>query len=261
MGFDKVAVFAVILGLGSVVQAHQLEPAAILEDAIRKRTGVDTSRTYAFTIHAPGGQVQTIRMFVASKEYDGVLHVRGILTHPESLRGTSFLTIDRSPTPDFFVYSPDLRRVRRVSAYHLSDRWFGTDFALEDMEKFDRDDFEVTSSGVVELGRERAHEIVVRPLYGSSYQQVTFFVAEADHAVLRVEYRVEGRGEASKVIEISRAGMMSKGDSIIPHRMSCANLEAQTRTDLVAEEVVFSPEIRRDFFTVGDLELGVSVIP
>jgi hypothetical protein len=257
-----------ILGLGLVAQAQQLDPAAVLEDAIQKRTGVNTSRTYAFTIHAPGGQVQTIKMFVASKEYDGVLHVRGILTHPKSLRGTSFLTIDREPTADYFVYSPELRRVRRVSAYHLSDRWFGTDFALEDMERFDRSDFEIVTSKMVRrkfFTGERVHVIRTIPLYGSLHKWVTFYVAEADHAILRVDYYRSATpgywARPSKTIEISRDGMKTGEGAIISHTMTCTNRESKTKTDLVAEEVTFSPEIGKDFFTVGDLELGVSSIP
>jgi hypothetical protein len=57
------------------------------------------------------------------------------------------------------------------------------------------------------------------------------------------------------VIEASREGMVSREGALIPRRLLCTNLEARTQTEVVVDEVIFSPEIQREFFTSGNLEL------
>jgi hypothetical protein len=178
-----------------------------------------------------------------------------VFSYPEELRGTAFLTIDKPSSTDYFVYLPAFRRVRRVSAYQQSDPWFGTDLSIEDVERHDGSEFEILAADAAELDGERTRKIVAKPTYGSSYERVTFFIAEADHAILRVEYHRKGRELPSKVIEASREGMVAREGALIPRRLLCTNRETRTQTEVVVDEVIFAPEIQREFFTAGSLEL------
>ena len=253
--FVLVLLLAAAFGAGSAAPDPWADSRAILEDAIQKRTAANTLRRFTLTLRSESGRSQIRRATIATKEYEGILYVLGVFSHPEDLRGTAFLTVDKPSSSDYFVYFPAFRRVRRVSAYQQSDPWFGTDLSIEDVERHDGSEFEIVASDATELEGERVRKIVAKPTYGSSFERVTFFIAEADHAILRVEYHRKGRELPSKVIEASREGMVAREGAVIPRRLLCTNPETRTQTEVVVDEVIFSPEIQREFFTTGNLEL------
>jgi uncharacterized protein len=246
---------AAALGAGSAAADPWAEPRAILEDAIEKRSAANTLRRFTLTVRSESGRSHTRRATVATKEHEGVLYVLGVFSYPADLRGTSFLTIDKPSGSDYFVYFPAFRRVRRVSAYQQSDPWFGTDLSIEDLERHDGSAFEILASGGAELEGEAVWKIVANPTYGSSYDRVTFFIAQRDHAILRAEYHRTGREVPSKVIEASREGMIARDGALVPRRLLCTNLDTRTQTEVVVDDVIFSPELQKEFFTSGTLEL------
>lgn len=242
------------LAAGSAATDRWAASRAILQDAIQKRSAADTLRRFTLTVRSESGRSHSRQATVASKEYEDVLYVLGVFSYPEDLRGTSFLTIDKPSGSEYFVYFPAFRRVRRVSAYQQSDPWFGTDLSIEDLERHEGTDFEILASEAVELEGEAVRKVVARPTYGSSYDRVTYFIAESDHAILRAEYHRKGRELPSKVIEASREEMVARDGALVPRRLICTNLETRTQTEVVVDEVVFSPEIQREFFATGNLE-------
>ena len=107
--------------------------------------------------------------------------------------------------------------MRRLSAYEQRERWFGTDLWIEDVVRRDGSEFDIIAADATEVDGDLVHKIVARPTYGSSYDRVTFFIAESGHAILRAEYHRKGRE--------------------LPF------------------EVIFSPGIQNESFTTGYLEL------
>ena len=227
---------------------------AILEDAIQKRSATNTLRRFTLTMRSENGRSYTRQASVATREFEGVFYALGVFSNPEDLRGTSFLTIDKPSGSDYFVYFPAFRRVRRVSAYQQSDPWFGTDLSIEDLERHAGTDYELLAAEDSTLDGESIRKIVAKPTYGSSYDRVTFLIAESDHAILRSEYHRKGRELPSKVIEASREGMVAREGALVPRRLVCTNLETRTETEVVVDEVIFSPDVQRTFFTTGTLE-------
>jgi hypothetical protein len=57
------------------------------------------------------------------------------------------------------------------------------------------------------------------------------------------------------VIEASREGMVDREGAVVPRRLLCRNLETRTETEVVVDEVAFSPDVQREFFSTGTLEL------
>jgi hypothetical protein len=250
-----VLLLAASLGARSAAADPWAATRAILEDAIQKRSATNTLRRFTLTMRSEGGRSFTRQATVATKEFEGVLYALGVFSNPEELRGTSFLTVDRPSGSDYFVYFPAFRRVRRVSAYQQSDPWFGTDLSIEDLERHSGTDFELLAAEESPLDGEPVKKVVTRPMYGSSYDRVTFFIAESDHAILRAEYHRAGRELASKVIVASREGMVARDGALVPRRLLCTNLETRTETEVLVDEVVFSPDVQKQFFSTGTLEL------
>jgi hypothetical protein len=243
------------LGPGSAASDPWAPARAMLEDAIQKRSATNTLRRFTLTVRSESGRSYTRQASVATKEFEGVLYALGVFSNPEELRGTSFLTIDKASGSDYFVYFPAFRRVRRVSAYQQSDPWFGTDLSIEDLERHPGSDFELLAAEDSSLDGEPIRKVVAKPTYGSSYERVTFFIAQSDHAILRVEYYRAGRELASKVIVAAREGMIAQDGALVPRRLLCTNLETRTETEVVVDEVIFSPDVQKQFFSTGTLEL------
>jgi hypothetical protein len=200
------------------------------------------------------GRSQTRRVALVTKEYEGTFYALGVFSHPDDLRGTAFLTIENGEGTDYFLYLPAFLRVKRVSAYQKSDPWFGTDLSIEDVERRTLSDYQIIGSRRVADADEPAHEITTRPLYGSRYDRVHFVIADRDHATLRAEYYRSGHEVISKLIQADREGLVERNGAIVPRRLLCSNLESQTRTEVVVDDVIFSPDVEKELFTVGSLE-------
>ena len=226
-----------------------------LASALRKRAAIDTLRRFTLTLKSRAGSDQSRRVSVLSKEYDERVYVVGAFFHPQDLRGTSFLGIDRKDSADRFIYFPAFRIVRRVGSQQKSDSWFGTDLSLEDIEYRPIRDFEIIDSRTTDLDGEPMRQIDARPLYGSSYARIRFHVAVADDTILRTEYFAADREDPSKVVNAKRADIRVSGDWTVPARVTCENLETGSSTLVVLDDVVFSPDFDRGFFSTRTLEM------
>jgi hypothetical protein len=227
----------------------------VLDEALRKRTAIDTLRQFSMTLRSPTGRTETRRAAVATKEYEGVLYVLGVFSYPQGVRGTAFLTIDDTKSSEYFIYFPAFHRVRRVTAYQKSDPWFGTDLSIEDIERRRASDYEIIGSSPSEVAGEAALEIVARPLYDSQFERIRFTVAARDQILLRTDYYRTGRETPSKTIEASREGMVVQNGAAVPKRLVCTNFDLNTQTEVNLEGVEFSPEIQQQFFSARSLEL------
>jgi hypothetical protein len=227
----------------------------ILSTALNRRYETQTLQRLDITVKGPTGEFGGRRLEIASKLFDGQLFVIGRFAEPARMRGTAFLAIESEGASDYFVYLPAFRKVRRVSAYQRSDPWFETDLSFEDVERHYAGDYRVRSLSRGEIAGEPVHVVAAAPRYDSRYQEVRFYIAESDLAILRMEYRRKNRSEASKVIDAPREQMMTRGSAILPRRLVARNLERNSETIVQVEEVVFDPEIQRHFFSAMTLEM------
>jgi hypothetical protein len=83
-----------------------------------------------------GGERVSRAKVIGKKLGDGLQRAVLRFDRPADVRGTAMLMIENASGPsDFYVYSPDERRVRRIQG-KSSGGLFGTDFSYDDFENW-----------------------------------------------------------------------------------------------------------------------------
>ncbi len=106
-------------------------------DCVQRNLPAESSRqTIEFhsTDRAGGGRSLTGRVSWRRFE-DGFSKVMVRLREPSDLKGAGLLLVEKKSGTDMFVYLPDLRKVKRVTAHMLSGSLFGSDFTYEDFQQ------------------------------------------------------------------------------------------------------------------------------
>jgi hypothetical protein len=203
-----------------------------------------------------GGE-RTNRASVIGKKFDDGLH-RIVLRfdRPPEMRGTAMLMIESATGPsDFYVYSPDERKVRRVSGRSNSGL-FGTDFSY--------DDFENWRTFQKHGKAERLADATVsgRPVYvvqsspakdeQSSYERIVTSVDRETCVVLQVD-SFEPGGRLKKVLRADPAKIQSVGALSVATALELEDVVDQTKTRVSLADVKLDAPLPDSRFRPADL--------
>lgn len=226
----------------------------ILIQALVNRYELDARASVEITITGKSGDTTTRRAEVASKLVDGQIVSFGRFTYPAEMRGMTVLRFQYADRDDdFWIYLPEFRRVRRMSAALRSDMFIGTDAAFEDVERRQIDDYRVELGPSEEIDGEPVWTVRARPTYDSGYERVVYSISKDDSTILRSYHYKRGAEEPFKVIETPRATTEKIGDHTVPRRATVRNLERGTRTDIAVTRILVNPELDDQLFTLRSL--------
>ncbi|MFI5316298.1 MAG: outer membrane lipoprotein-sorting protein [Myxococcota bacterium] len=200
------------------------------------------------------------RATVSGKKLDDGLHrivVR--FDRPPEMRGTAMLMIESATGPsDFYVWSPDERRVRRVQGRSNSGL-FGTDFSYDDFENWRT----FQKHGHAE--RLPDASVAERPVYviqsapaageESSYERVVTSVDRETCVVLKIESYEPG-GRLRKVLSADPAKVQRVGDLAIAGAIELEDVVDQTHTRVVFDQVQLDAPMSDSRFRPTDLSSG-----
>src|SRR5262249_40105606 len=152
---------------------------------------------------------------------------------PPEMRGTAMLMIESANGPsDFYVYSPDERKVRRVVGRSNSGL-FGTDFSYDDFENWRT----FQKHGTAE--RTADATIAGRPVYvvvsapakdeQSSYEKIVTSIDRETCVVLQVD-SFETGGKLRKVLRADPAKVESVGPLSVATAVELEDMIDQTKT-------------------------------
>ena len=120
-------------------------------------------------------------------------------TAPADIAGSGFLRIDDGIVDETLVYLPALDRVRRVAGGQRGESFFGSDFAYEDVEGIDPDDYTFVLLRIDD-GPRYVVEATPTEASGSTYDRLVLEVPEATLIPERVTYF--RAGEAIKELTV-----------------------------------------------------------
>jgi outer membrane lipoprotein-sorting protein len=205
-----------------------------------------------------GGEVRTQSAKLSVKRFeDGLARLLLRVEEPADLRGTAFLLIQKKKGSDVFVYLPELKKVRRVSARQLAGKLLGTDFSYEDAQRLFAQGSEGDAVRLADAEKEG------RPVYvieatpaedsGSAYRKVTSFVDRETCVPLEIAFYAEG-GTPRKRLTVDPARITKEGEVWVPRSIEIRDLERETESRIVTHAVEVDPKLPDLMFTRGALE-------
>lgn len=204
-----------------------------------------------------GERVQGAKLS-AKRGADGLARLLLRVEEPADLRGTAILWLQKPKGNEIFVYLPELKKVRRVSARQLRGKLLGSDFSYEEVAR-------IFAEGEGELKRLPDGEKDGRPVFvleatppadsGSAYTRVTSLVDRETCVPLEIAFFEEG-AEPRKLLSVDPARITKEGEVYVPRLVRMRDLAKQTESRLVTHAVEIDPELRDDTFSSSRLEFS-----
>ncbi len=165
-------------------------------------------------------------------------------TAPADIAGSGFLRIDDGTVDETLVYLPALDRVRRVAGGQRGESFFGSDFAYEDVEGIDPDDYTFELLRVDE-GPRYVIEATPTEASGSTYDRLVLEVPEATLIPERVVYYRDD--EAIK--ELTVHDVQPVGDYLLGLERRMETLDRGSVTVIRQRDVTLDGDLPDEVFT------------
>jgi Outer membrane lipoprotein-sorting protein len=206
-----------------------------------------------------GGERESRAKLLGKTLADGLRRAVLRFERPTDIRGTAMLMIENpSGASDFYVFSPDERRVRRISG-RSSGGLFGTDFSYDDFENW---------RGLSKRSKsERLPDAVEsgRPVYvlagtpaaedGSSYERVVSYIDRETCVVLRID-SYEQDAKLRKILRADPASVEKSGDVSIATAFELEDVLDGTRTRVAIDTIQLDVDLPDRLFRQTDLGSG-----
>lgn len=175
---------------------------------------------------------------------------------PEDVRGSSVLLIERDGGSDLFLYSPEMRKTRRITSHTLAGSLFGSDFTYEDFQNVQGLAMEGEAKRLppsIVDGREvEAFEQRPEPGSGSQYERVVTYVTRGSCIPVKSEMFEPG-GTLRKVMTASVDDLIEEGGVKIPRRLLMEDKLGGTSSLLEISSAQMDVEIKRKVFDLSSL--------
>jgi hypothetical protein len=176
---------------------------------------------------------------------------------PEDVRGSSVLMIERDGGSDLFLYSPEMRKTRRITTHTLAGSLFGSDFTYEDFQNLQglaMDGAAKRLPASIVDGREvDGFEQRPAPGSGSQYERVVTYVTREGCIPFKSEM-FESGGALRKVMTASVDELIEEAGVKIPRRIRMEDKLGGTSTVLEIGSAQMNVKIKRRVFDLTSLE-------
>jgi hypothetical protein len=235
--------------------AAQPDALAIVQGAFDRMFNYPSVRRVLLRIHRGGGRVLERGFDVVYARAGG--RGRSLLrfSAPEYLRGHALLVTEEADgASDVWLYQPEARRPRRVSAARKADAFYGSDLAFEDLEHHDFRRWSLARLPDARIAGRDCLAIEARPPPGSQYAALHAFVERERLALLRLEFFRPDERAPSKTLEIAPGEVRERNGVLEPERMWMRQAGRADATELVFERILSRPEIDAGVFAPLRLE-------
>ena len=238
-----------------VEDAVEPTPLAIIQSAFDRIFNYPSVRSVTMRIHRSQSRV-TFRSFdVVYKKIDGRGRTLLRFTEPEYLRDNALLIIEEPDgRNDIWIYQPDQRRPRRVSASHKADAFYGSDLSFEDLEHHDWSRYQLQRlPNAMEQGR-ACYVVEGRSAEDSQYSKMVAFIERERLALLRVDFFKTAADRPIKSLILSPDEITEANGILKPERMWMRQSGRDAATEVVFERIQDDPEITNRVFSSMRLE-------
>ncbi len=251
---------AIAIG-GLVGEAARGAEAEAVEACLRRSLPDRASKqTVTLVVSDPEGELSRARARVYWKRFEnGLAAVQLRFTEPPQRAGMAMLSREQpNGEPETFLYLPELRQTRRVSAKTAAGSMFGTDFSYEDFAYL---------QGVRRAGATRrledgqrdgraVYRLETRPEgEDARYERIVHYIEIERCVPLATEF-FEGGERLRKVYSVDLEAIEKIGTHWIPMHSVMRDLEAGTQTDVRIEAIDPDARLRDRLFEPAELEKG-----
>ena len=258
MGIALAVAIAVLASAGARAQTLSLEEATkCLERNAPKKTL--SFRAEFVKVDRVGGERKSRATVLGKKLADGLRRVVLRFDKPPEVRGTAMLMIEAKEGPsDFYVFSQDDRRVRRVAS-RGSGGLFGTDFSYDDFENWRSFQRSGKAERLPDATVARRAVYVLSSVPGSqevsAYEKIVTSVDRETCVVLQVD-SFEPGGRLRKVLRADPTKVQQIGELYIAGALELEDVIDQTHTVVKVDEVKLDVDIPDGRFRPADLSSG-----
>ena len=243
------------------VSAAAQEPAPVQEvrDCLKRNIPKKSSeQTVHFTaIDRIGGQREFRAKMLGMRLADGSRRAKLCINQPPEMRGSEMLSMETPDgAPDSFLFTPELRKAKRVTGEGVGGSVFGTDFTYEDLQRWQQ------------LNRPESHvrlpdaELEGRPVFvlsstpnekaQSSYSKVLSYVDKETCVVIKSE-SFENGDRLRKLLTAKPDDMLEENGIFAPTEVVMKDVRDETRTVVVVEDLEVDGNIEERSFQVSTL--------
>lgn len=260
-----IALVAAALGCLATDAAAEPGGREIAEQVDARAEAPATQRVIRMTLTPQRGRPRERTAIVMKQQDDVVQKTRITYTEPKRARGTSFLSHDYAlagRADGRWLYTPALRKVRRIPATERGKSFQGTDFSYEDMQsdlKFDLDDYRFRYEGSDESAGGIRHRISGKPASTAiarelGYGGFTAVVDESTWLPVEIDF-ADPDGAPLKTVTIM--DIRNIDGYWTPTLIEAVNHQTGHRTTFRYEDVSYPRSLPDHLFQPGGLRRGL----
>jgi outer membrane lipoprotein-sorting protein len=180
---------------------------------------------------------------------------------PAEVNGTAFLSIAKGSGPaEQWIYMPELRRVRQVTARSRNESFVGSDLTYGDLDlvqevvNWTEQDTEAVLRGIEPIDGTPAYAIAFTPKREDvAYKKIVVWLGREDLVPRQIELFEDGTTLTKRL----RQGEIKPIDNRpIPHRVEIDTLASGSHTTMQLLDVAYDKGVPDDRFTQSALERG-----
>lgn len=249
-------VLAVVTLLSLANLSAQITGAEVMDEVYKRPNGDNMQATLNMTITNSRGSTRE-RSIVQFRQDDGVTEKKIMFfTAPADVRNTSFLSYSYSDgkNDDQWIYLPALGRVRRIASDKSNESFMGSDFTYDDMGARHPDEDTHTIIREEQIDGWDCYVVESVPVNSNGdYAKTISWVIKDEWIGLKKEFLDSGN---SVVRELS-IDEYEKIDGIwVITDMTMSNLEKNSSTRIIMNEVSFDNNLRDSFFSERQMKMG-----
>jgi hypothetical protein len=246
--------------------AQAADPTAMSVDDIRdcvEKAGPQRSSVQTGVLRTVEGDTvnESEAKFYWKKFDDGLSRALIRFSSPPDLRGSAVLVIEMADDADsdIFMYLPEFRSVRRITAGMMSGSMFGTDFTFEEFERLYGLTQEMESKRIADTDVEgrATFAIETTPKEGeeSAYTRVVQHIEQERCVPLKTEF-FGTTPEPVKVMSTDPAKLSKVGGAWFPDQIVMRDIETGTHTTVSMKKTEVDIDVPDRTFSQRSMSRG-----
>lgn len=206
------------------------------------------------TVYESGGRTRALAFDARSRRYAAPLSKSVIAFHaPADVAGMKYLQVQRKDADDDrFLFTPELRRSRRVAGTSRSDAFMGTDFSYADLDGRDLRESRAKRLSDGKIGKQDCYHLDLTPTSSSAvYGRIELWVRKDNFVPLKWSLYDKGRSP-QKTLAVKE--LTKTGGRWFVTRSRMTNDATGRSTELVLDKIAPRDDIPMESFTVRALE-------
>ena len=225
-----------------------------------RNVGEDSEAWATMSLVDRRGKERKRQMYIATRDEGKILKTLIVFLSPKDIAGTGFLSLAKdNGQEEQFLYLPALRRSRRIAGSFRFQRFVGSDFTYEDMERHHPDRYEHQILGKDIYLKASCWILESRPKKkkDSKYSRFVQWITQEGFLPVRVEY-YDKKGRLWKVYEALSFEEIQGIWTVLKAEMK--DLKKDHRTLIEVEKIRYNVGLKSNLFSVRSLEMGLKLV-